>query len=146
MNFKEACKILDIKETNQFIIPRKIRYIYPIIYITIVFSLIKKIDDNKDNFLDVPLAKQINIMNRWQYQDLQKGWVSFLSFRYLSDEKQAGEIDFNPSIDKLTTNSWGSEINTNRVDVTAKVGYVFPEIPYQSFGFQIAYSKHRQES
>ena len=25
----------------------------------------KKIDNNNDNFLDVPLAKQINIMNRW---------------------------------------------------------------------------------
>ncbi len=106
----------------------------------------KKIDTNNDNFLDIPLAKQINIMNRWQYQDLQKGWVSFLSFRYLSDEKQAGEIGFNPSKDKFTTNSWGSEINTNRVDATAKVGYVFPEIPFQSFGFQTAYSKHKQDS
>jgi outer membrane receptor for ferrienterochelin and colicins len=106
----------------------------------------KKIDNNKDNFLDFPLAKQINIMNRWQYQDLQKGWISFLSFRYLSDEKLAGEVDFNPSVDKFTSNSWGSEINTNRLDATAKVGYVFPKIPYQSFGFQVAYSSHNQDS
>lgn len=106
----------------------------------------KKIDGNDDNFLDVPLAKQINVMNRWQYQDLQKGWISFLNFRYLSDEKQAGEIDFNPSEDKFTTNAWGSEINTGRVDVSTKLGYVFPETPYQSFGFQTAYSKHRQNS
>ena len=106
----------------------------------------KKMDGNNDNFLDLPLAKQINVMNRWQYQNLEKGWVSFLNLRYLHDEKQAGEMDFDPNIDKFTTNSWGSEIKTKRFDTSLKLGYVFPEMPYQSIGFQTSYSMHSQDA
>ena len=106
----------------------------------------EKFDKNKDNFIDVPLANQINVMNRWQYTDAQNGWVSFINIRFLNDEKQTGEINFNPTLDKGNTNSWGSEIDTKRFETSLKLGYVFPEIPYQSVGLQLAYSNHRQDS
>ena len=106
----------------------------------------QKFDNNTDGFLDMPLANQINVMNRWQFTDAEKGWVSFLNFRFLNDEKQTGQLNFNPKVDKGTTNAWGSEIDTKRIDASAKLGYVFPELPYQSFGFQFAYSNHQQDS
>ena len=123
------------------------------------------VDNNDDGFLDVPLANQINIMNRWQYQNPETGWVSFLNFRFLNDEKQVGQVDFNPealgairgfgSASSLglaeepalsVVEVWGGEIATRRFDTSLKLGYVFPDLPFQSFGFQASYSNHDQES
>jgi len=106
----------------------------------------QKFDRNNDSFLDMPLAKQINIMNRWQYTNLQKGLISFLNVRYLKDKKQAGQLSFDPDTDRLSNTVWGSEINTRRFEVSGKFGYVNPDIPYQSLGLQIAYSDHEQAS
>ena len=105
-----------------------------------------KNDMNDDMFLDNPLGKQINIANRWHYSNPETGWVSFLNIRFMNDEKQTGEIHFDPDRDKLTTNHWGSEINTERLDFTSKIGYVFKDMPYQSIGFQNAFTSHNQQS
>jgi len=106
----------------------------------------EKFDNNNDTFLDVPLAEQINVMNRWQYTDPENGFVSFINLRFMNDEKQTGQLDFDPETDKFTTNAWGSEIDTRRMEVSTKIGWVNPEIPYQSIGFQMAFSNHEQDS
>ncbi len=106
----------------------------------------KKHDVNDDGFLDMPLYNQINVMNRWQYTNLEKGIVSFINLRYLNDSKQAGQLDFDPDTDRLGNAIWGSEIDTERMEGSFKLGYVNPEIPYQSIGFQMAYSHHKQNS
>lgn len=106
----------------------------------------KKHDVNDDGFIDIPLYNQINVMNRWQYTNPEKGIVSFINLRYLNDSKQSGQVDFDPDTDRLTTNAWGSEIDTERMEGSFKLGYVNPQIPYQSLGFQMAYSHHKQDS
>lgn len=107
---------------------------------------VSKIDMNNDGFMDNPLGKQINITNRWQYSNPETGWISFLNLRYMNDYKQTGQLDFNPERDQFTTNYWGSEISTERIDFSSKVGYVFKDMPYQSIGFQNAFSNHNQQS
>ena len=106
----------------------------------------KEHDVNDDGFMDMPKFNQINLMNRWQYTDTEKGFVSFINLKFLNDKKQTGELDFNPENDKLTTNAWGSEIDTQRYEISTKFGYVNPKIPWQSLGVQTAFSSHKQDS
>ena len=106
----------------------------------------EKIDKNKDGFLDLPLSEQVNILSRFQYFDTEKGWVSFFNIRFLQDDKIFGQVNFLPKLHKNRTSIWGSEIMTNRYESSLKIGYVFPDLPYQSFGMQLAYSDHTQES
>ncbi len=103
-------------------------------------------DKNDDSFLDAPLMQQVNIMNRWQYTDQENGYVGFFNFRFLNDEKQTGQSFFDPKIDRGTTNAWGSEIKTQRFDISGKFGFVNPDIPWRTGGLQLAYSHHHQKS
>ena len=100
----------------------------------------KKNDKNNDGFLDKPLQDQNNFLNKWQYTDAVNGIVGFFNIRYLDDEKIIG-MNNNES-----RNVWNGEISTKRFDSSFKLGYVNPNLPFQSLGLQLSYSSHDQNS
>ena len=97
-------------------------------------------DKNNDGFLDKPFQDQNNFLNKWQYTDAINGIVSFFNIRYLDDEKIFG-MNNNES-----RNVWNGEILTKRFDSSFKLGYVNPNLPFQSLGLQLSYSSHDQNS
>ena len=104
-----------------------------------------KVDDNKDGFLDIPLGSQINVINRWKYLD-NKGIIFQFAVKALNDHRQAGEVNFNPATDKLTTNKYGVGIHVQQYAVNAKLGYVFPQQKYKSIGFMISAISYNNDS
>jgi outer membrane receptor for ferrienterochelin and colicin/copper chaperone CopZ len=104
-----------------------------------------KIDDNKDGFLDIPVGGQINVINRWKYLD-NKGIIFQFAIKALNDQRQAGEVNFNPSTDKLTTNKYGVGIHVQQYEANAKLGYVFPQQKYKSIGLMVSAISYNNDS
>ena len=104
-----------------------------------------KVDFNNDKFRDLPTGNLFTLMNRWKY-DNNKGLLGQIGGRILIDNKTGGEMSFDPNNDKFTTNHYGLGIETKRYEGFAKIGYVFPEKKYKSFGLQLSAFHHNQDS
>jgi len=100
-----------------------------------------RIDMNKDGFLDIPLGNQLNGINRWKYEN-GKGLVSIFGVKALKDERTGGQWGYDKNVDKLTRNSYGVGLNTERLEIFGKLGYVFPQKKYKSIGFMTSALTH----
>ena len=95
---------------------------------------IRAIDDNGDNFMDMPMVKQYNFINRWYYK---KGdYMSQAFFRALSEDRVGGQMNGNYKIG----------IDTKRYEFFLKNGYVFDNVKGTSVGFIVSGSLHNQDA
>ncbi|MAU30443.1 MAG: TonB-dependent receptor [Flavobacteriaceae bacterium] len=100
-------------------------------------------DNNNDGFRDNPTGKQLNILNRFQYTNLEKGLVGFFDFNYVFDERTYGENEYIEQYSFLfpeNENYWGGKSDSEILKTNFKIGYVDPLITYRSLGFQFAYT------
>ncbi|TXI15924.1 MAG: TonB-dependent receptor [Pedobacter sp.] len=96
-------------------------------------GILNKMDENQDSFLDIPLGQQFNMINRWKYAN-NDGFSTQFAIKILTDNRQAGQKDFEPSSDKFKTNQYGIGTQIQQYVLSGKLGYVFPQKTYKSIG------------
>jgi outer membrane receptor for ferrienterochelin and colicin len=99
-------------------------------------------DMNGDGFLDNPLFSNISLRNEWHF-DGHSGLGAQVALNYQNFNTISGKLDYSPT-DELRSKLWGVNTRTRRYEATAKVGYVFPNKPWKSFGSQYSALYHDQ--
>jgi outer membrane receptor for ferrienterochelin and colicins len=104
-----------------------------------------KIDHNGNTFLDVPLGTQVNIMNRWNHEVDHKRHVQF-GLHILNDQRHGGQTFYDRQADRGTTNAWGMESGTTRLQGFVKAGFFLPNTLESSIGFMGVATWYDQDS
>jgi outer membrane receptor protein involved in Fe transport len=101
-----------------------------------------KMDMNHDHFIDNPLIQNINFLNRITY-NLKQGGMLMLAATVSLEDRQGGGTHFDFKRNNEAQNEFGLRLNTQRVDVMAKSGFVLNEHSY--LGIQYKYNYHHQQ-
>jgi len=104
-----------------------------------------KNDFNRDGFLDMPLGRQINLINRWKYIH-HNGWVVQFAVKYLNDDRTGGQLDYNKKTDRLSTHRYELGLHAEQYTATGKLGYVFPRYKYKSLGLVFSASQYHNDA
>jgi len=101
-----------------------------------------RVDRNKDGFLDLPLATQYNLFNKWKYKS-GKGIVSELGLGALRETRQGGQMGFR---ENAPGTYYGTTLTTDRYTGYSKTSYTWPGRPYQSIGLMLTGTSHAFDS
>lgn len=100
-----------------------------------------KMDMNHDHYIDNPLVKNLNVMQRLTFLGT-RGFGFWSAVTVNLEDRSGGSSHFNPSKSRLEQNYWGMNLKTARVDAFAKTGWTFTN--HNSLGIQYKYYYHRQ--
>lgn len=104
-----------------------------------------KQDRNKDDFMDMPIGSQFIGLNRWKFSG-DNGFRFQAGIKATYVDQQGGQLEFNPSSDAGKTDYWGMKNKTQRFEAWTKLGKVFIDAPWKSFGFQVSGLYHDQSN
>jgi len=104
------------------------------------------IDHNHNSFLDHPLIKKYNVLNRYRY-DRPGVMDSQFGFNLMQEERQGGQKDFFTNGARFgSSDYYGYGTNTSRFQAFARTGFYFDDMPDASLGTQLNFTHHSHDA
>lgn len=97
-----------------------------------------EIEGNDDGFMDLPKSRMINFLNRYKYTGEQLR--TQIGVQYMRSDMAGGQLGYNFGNELLSNTVFGFKNQDQRIELFGKVGMIFPEKPYQSWGLQYSLS------
>ena len=104
-----------------------------------------KMDENGDSFIEQPIARQVNVFNRWKYTSDSKKLAQQFGFRYMNEQKQGGQMDFSEKSD-LDKGIYGFESKINNFQLYSKTGIMIDSSGFNSIGLVTSYTYYNNNS
>jgi len=98
------------------------------------------LDDNQDGFLDMPMVRQYNVINRWNYNT--GDYVAQYGVKIINENRQSGQEAFYEN----DPSAYGIGIKTQRYEGFTKQGFIFDHETGKSLGIQASGSYHQQNA
>jgi|TARA_B110000908_G_scaffold51021_1_gene62263 outer membrane cobalamin receptor len=94
-----------------------------------------EVDNNDDNFLDVPHLNSINVLNKWKTNT--ENINATISVRAIVEERDGGQIE-------SISNPYLVNIDNQLFELSGKLGFINPDDCNKSVGSQYSIKKHDQ--
>ena len=81
------------------------------------FKLDNFLDDNKDNFTDIPFSERLSLFNQWNFKRVSQKKLSF-SAKYYQENRSGGVKEWNENL-RGNDSIYGESIYTDRIELVA---------------------------
>jgi len=106
------------------------------------------VDGNHDRFLDMPLARTLNVLQRFHLSYPNRLENQF-GIQFVTDEKEGGTLG-GYNLDRVARienpKEYGFGMNTRQLRIFGKTGYIFAGSQYKSAAIQWSYNRYRQNA
>lgn len=103
----------------------------------------RELDQNNDGFMDQPLTKRFNVMDRWMAQTDKR--TTQAAVRYVTDQRDGGQVT-TPGTEASGFPRYGVNIHNELVDAFAKNGWIMGPLGRTSIGLIAAGRRHTADA